>query len=131
MELSTSLRTEDAAEAGVQREAAEILLLCIAPLAPHLAEELWAALESGKGAGSIFREDWPSFDESAIAAEEKEFAVQINGKTRRTFMALPEADKEELIKKAVEVAVTYTEGKDILKHIVVPGRLVNIIVKDK
>jgi len=129
MELSTSLRTEAEAEAGVQREAAEILLLCIAPLAPHVAEELWAALGSGKGGGSIFREDWPSFDESAIAAEEKEFAVQINGKTRRTFMALPEAAKEELLDKARLVAVDYIAGKEVVKEIVVPGRLVNIVVK--
>lgn len=129
MELSTSLRTESRAEAGVQREAAEILLLCIAPMAPHVAEELWAALGSGKGEGSIFREDWPSFDESAIAAEEKEFAVQINGKTRRTFMALPEAGKEELLDKARLVAVEYIAGKEVVKEIVVPGRLVNIVVK--
>ncbi len=129
MELSTSLRAEEKAEAAVQREAAEILLLCMAPMAPHVSEELWAALGKSAGQGSIFREDWPAFDESAIAAEEKEFAVQINGKTRRTFMALPEAPDSELEEKALAVAATYTEGKEIIKMIVVPGRLVNIIIK--
>ncbi|MEE9256176.1 MAG: class I tRNA ligase family protein, partial [bacterium] len=130
MELSTSLRAEEAAETAVQREAAEIILLCIAPMAPHVAEELWDALGAGSGKGSIFRESWPAFDPSAIAAEEKEFAVQVNGKTRRTFMALPDAAKEELIEKAEVATATYTDGKTIVKHIVVPGRLVNIIVKD-
>jgi leucyl-tRNA synthetase len=129
MELSTSLRAEAGAEAGVQREAAGILLLCIAPMAPHMAEELWAALGGGAGRGSIFREDWPAFDEAAIAAEEKEFAVQINGKTRRTFMALPEAGREELLEKARRAAVDYIGGKEVVKEIVVPGRLVNIVVK--
>ncbi len=129
MELSTSLRAEAGAETGVQREAAEILLLCIAPMAPHIAEELWAALGGGSSGGSVFREDWPAFDESAIAAEEKEFAVQVNGKTRRTFMALPEAGKEELLEKARGAAAGYIEGKEVVKEIVVPGRLVNIVVK--
>jgi leucyl-tRNA synthetase len=129
MELSTSLRAEAGAETGVQREAAEILLLCIAPMAPHIAEERWAAVGGGSSGGSVFREDWPAFDESAIAAEEKEFAVQVNGKTRRTFMALPEAGKEELLEKARGAAAGYIEGKEVVKEIVVPGRLVNIVVK--
>jgi len=129
MELSTSLRAAAKAEATVQREAAEILLLCIAPMAPHVAEELWAALGGGSGHGSIFRESWPAFDERAISVEEKEFAVQINGKSRRAFMALPETGKEELLEKARCAAADYIEGKEIVKEIVVPGRLVNIVVK--
>ena len=100
MELATSLRSEADAENAVQREAAEILLRCMAPMAPHVAEELWEALRAGEGEGSIFREAWPEVDEAAIAAEEKEFAVQVNGKTRRTFMALPDAPEEELKEKS-------------------------------
>ena len=90
---------------------------------------VWVMDQGGTPRESIFRESWPEFEPSAIAAEEKEFAVQINGKTRRTFMALPEAEKEELIQKAEEAAASYVDGKTIVKHIVVPGRLVNIIVK--
>ena len=71
----------------------------------------------------------PQVDESAIAAEEKEFAVQVNGKTRRTFMALPDAPEEELKEKAEAVTAGYIADKEIVKHIVVPGRLVNLIVK--
>ena len=127
MELAASLRAEAGAEASVQREAAEILLCCLAPMAPHMAEELWAAL--GAGTGSLFRESWPAVDETAIAAEEKEFAVQVNGKTRRTFTALPEAPAQELIEKAMAATASFIEGKQVVKHIVVPGRLVNIIVK--
>ncbi|MDE0340764.1 MAG: leucine--tRNA ligase [Nitrospinae bacterium] len=129
MELATSLRSEADAENAVQREAAEILLRCMAPMAPHVAEELWEALRADEGEGSIFREAWPEVDEAAIAAEEKEFAVQVNGKTRRTFMALPDAPEEELKEKAEAVTAGYIGDKEIVKHIVVPGRLVNLIVK--
>ncbi|MBI1725282.1 MAG: leucine--tRNA ligase [Candidatus Tectomicrobia bacterium] len=129
MELATSLRNEAGAEPAVQREAAGILLCCLAPMAPHIAEELWAALGAGTGKGSIFRENWPAVDESAIAAEEKEFAVQVNGKTRRTFTALPDAPEAELIEKAELATAPFISGKEIVKRIVVPGRLVNLIVK--
>lgn len=129
MELATSLRAEAGAENAVQREAAEVLLCCMAPMAPHVAEELWAALGAGRGEASLFRESWPLLDEAAIAAEEKEFAVQVNGKTRRTFLALPDAPEEELREKAEAATAAYTDGKEIVRHIVVPGRLVNIIVK--
>ncbi len=129
MELATSLRSEAEADNAVQREAAEILLRCMAPMAPHVAEELWQALGGGEGEVSIFRVAWPQVDESAIAAEEKEFAVQVNGKTRRTFMALPDAPEEELKEKAEAVTAGYIGDKEIVKHIVVPGRLVNLIVK--
>ena len=127
MELATSLRAEAAAESAVQREAAEILLCCMAPMAPHAAEELWAALGAGKT--SLFRVAWREVDEAAIAAEEKEFAVQVNGKTRRAFMALPDTPEDELKEKAEAAAAAYVSGKEIVRHIVVPGRLVNIIVK--
>ncbi len=129
MELATSLRAEARAENAIQREAAEILLCCMAPMAPHVAEELWAALGAGEAGTSLFREEWPRVDEAAIAAEEKEFAVQVNGKTRRTFMALPDAPEDELKEKAEAVTANYVGDKEIVKHIVVPGRLVNIIVK--
>ena len=129
MELATSLRAEDEAENSVQRETAQILLCCMAPMAPHVTEELWQALRGGGGEVSIFQEAWPEVDEAAIAAEEKEFAVQVNGKTRRTFMALPDAPEEELREKAEAVTSSYIGDKEIVKHIVVPGRLVNIIVK--
>ena len=129
MELATSLRAEAGAEDAVQRETAEILLCCMAPMAPHVAEELWQALGGGAGEVSLFREAWPEVDEAAIAAEEKEFAVQVNGKTRRTFMALPDAPEDELKEKAEAVTAGYIGDKQIVKHIVVPGRLVNLIVK--
>jgi len=128
MELATSLRSEAGAEPSVQREAAEILLCSMAPMAPHAAEELWAAL--GAGPGSIFGASWPAVDEGAIRAEEKEFAVQVNGRTRRTFMALPDAGEAELIERAETATATFLKGKTVVKHIVVPGRLVNIIVRD-
>ena len=59
MELATSLRSEAEADNAVQREAAEILLRCMAPMAPHMAEELWQALSGSGGEVSIFRVAWP------------------------------------------------------------------------
>ena len=102
----------------------------MSPMAPHLCEELWSLLDKSHLSKSIFLEKWPIVDQAAISSEEKEFAVQINGKTRRTFEALPDAEDDELIEKAEEVSKAYLDGKEIVKHIVVKGRLVNIIVKD-
>ena len=130
MELCSSIRNNPQAELPVQREAAEILLFCMSPMAPHLCEELWSLLKKSGSAESIFMENWPFVDQTAISSEQKEFAVQINGKTRRTFQALPDAEDTELIEKAEDVSRTYIEGKEIVKHIVVKGRLVNIIVKE-
>ena len=130
MELCSSIRNNPKAELSVQREASEILLFCMSPMAPHLCEELWSLLDKSHLSKSIFLEKWPIVDQAAISSEEKEFAVQINGKTRRTFEALPDAEDDELIEKAEEVSKAYLDGKEIVKHIVVKGRLVNIIVKD-
>ena len=102
MELAAAFRAEAEAEPAVQREAAEILLFCMAPMAPHIAEELWSALgPAGTGKEGIFRESWPDVDDSAIAAEEKEFAVQINGKLRKNFSALPDAGGKSSSKRPV------------------------------
>ena len=127
MELCSSIRNNPQAELPVQREASEILLFCMSPMAPHLCEELWGLLGKSESSQSIFMEKWPVVDESAISSEEKEFAVQINGKTRRTFQALPDEEDDILIEKAEKVSCTYLEGKEIVKHIVVKGRLVNIL----
>ena len=118
MELCSSIRNNPKAELSVQREASEILLFCMSPMAPHLCEELWSLLDKSHLSKSIFLEKWPIVDQRAISSEEKELSP------------LPDAEDDELIKKAEEVSKTYLEGKEIVKHIVVKGRLVNIIVKD-
>ncbi len=100
----------------------------IAPLAPHLAEELW---ERAGFEESVFKSRWPEFDAEAIVAEEIEIAVQVNGKLRGTVLVSPDAD-QEVVEKAANSdprIQVHTKGKEILKKIFVKGRILNIVVK--
>ncbi len=98
-------------------------LKLIAPLAPHLAEELW---EMCGCSGSIFRSSWPSFDESVIAADTVTIVVQVKGKLRGRLEMPADSGEDELRSAALELAGVRPE--DAKKVIVVKGRLVNIVV---
>jgi len=100
----------------------------IAPIAPHLAEELWAHLGNKK---SVFDSKWPEYDEEMIVEDTIELVVQINGKVRAKVEADATIDQEGAIKlaKDLENIQKYLEGKNIVKEIYVPGRLVNIVIK--
>ncbi|MCI5726737.1 MAG: leucine--tRNA ligase [Clostridium sp.] len=100
----------------------------LAPFAPHFSEEEWSYM--GK-ASSVFNEQWPSFDSSALVKDEIEIAIQINGKIKARIN-IPSSYSEDEIKKAAlenETIVANTEGKNIVKVIIIKGRLVNIVVK--
>jgi leucyl-tRNA synthetase len=129
MELQNEMsqaRSEGAAGTPAWREAVEIYLKMLAPIAPHIAEELWERL--GKE-GSIHLQDWPEVDEKAAAAEEITLVVQVNGKLRdRITVPVGIADDEaRRIALASEGASRFLEGKAVRQVIVVPGRLVNIV----
>lgn len=111
----------------VLREACESMLLLIAPLTPHLAEELWERLGHHT---SIFHEVLPEADKEALVRDEIAFVVQVNGKLRGKFTAGPDASRSELERKALDLnrIQPYIQGKTIRKVIVVPGKLVNIVV---
>lgn len=100
----------------------------LAPLAPHLAEELWSRLGHQD---SVFKSAWPEYDEQALLLETVTIAIQISGKLRGTIDVAKDISPAELIKlaKADEKVVKHLEGKQIVKEIVVPGKLVNIVVK--
>jgi leucyl-tRNA synthetase len=100
----------------------------LAPFAPHLAEELWSLL--GHEA-SLAREPWPAFDEAKTRVDVVEIIVQINGKVRSKFVSEPGAGEEAMLAAALadEQVRRHLEGKQILKKIVVPGKLVNLVVK--
>ena len=100
----------------------------IAPLAPHLAEELW---ERAGYSESIFRSAWPTYDPAAIVGDTIEIAVQIKGKLRDTVTVAAEASQTEVEKAAFASPKvhSYTQGKEIIKKIYVPGRLLNIVTK--
>jgi len=102
------------------------LVRALAPFAPHVAEELWARL--GHSA-SISHAPWPAVEERYLVEDAFELVVQVNGKVRGKVSAPKDADKEALEALAVGATGTHLEGMDRVKTIVVPGRLVNFVVK--
>ncbi|WP_157018387.1 leucine--tRNA ligase [Mesorhizobium xinjiangense] len=113
--------------AGAARQAMEFLISMIAPMMPHLAEELWAAID---GEGMAAERAWPAFDPALVIDEEVVLPVQINGKKRGDLTIARDADQG-----AVEAAVLELdfvrkalEGKSPRKVIVVPQRIVNVVV---
>ncbi|MDX1419669.1 MAG: leucine--tRNA ligase, partial [Rubricoccaceae bacterium] len=112
---------------AVPRGVAEPFVLLLAPFAPHLAEELWRRLGHED---SLAFADWPLYDEALLVEDEKEIAVQVNGKVRGTVTVAADAPQDAVLTaaKAVENVQRHLEGKTIRKEIVVPGRLVNLVV---
>jgi len=115
------------------RSAMEKIVLLVAPFAPHIAEELWALLGRGNSdhGDTLAREAWPTYDEEAIREDTIEVPVQIKGKLRAKIQVAADADRETLAAaaKANPRIAELIEGKTIVKEIVVPGRLVNFVVK--
>lgn len=116
------------AEVLAMSEAMETLVLLLAPGAPHSADELWEFM--GKE-GFTYRQDWPVANEELAAEDTVTIAVQVNGKLRDTLEASASATNEELeaAAKASAKIAPHLEGKAIVKVVVIPGRLVNIVVK--
>ena len=100
----------------------------LAPFAPHFSEEIW---EMFGNEGSVFDESWPVFDEKALVKDEVEIAIQINGKIKERIMIPSDANDEEIkaLSLATSVIQKETDGKTVVKVIVIKGRLVNIVVK--
>ena len=100
----------------------------LAPMVPHVAEELWQLL--GHDA-TLSYEQWPTYDESKLVDDEVEVAVQVAGKVRAKIIVAKDASKEEIEKVALadDKVQEYMAGKDLVKIIVIPGKLVNIVVK--
>jgi leucyl-tRNA synthetase len=114
-------------------EAVRLLLVMLAPEAPHIAEELWSRrlAAAGEDWRSIHAESWPAFDESLVAAQMIELPVQINGKLRDRVQVAPDLPQEELeaIVMAQPKVIANLEGKQVVKVIHVGGRLVNIVAR--
>ncbi|WP_080792075.1 leucine--tRNA ligase [Corynebacterium pacaense] len=104
------------------------LLVMVSPIAPHIAEELWKRLGNGD---TITYEPFPTFDEKWLRDDEIELPVQINGKVRSRITVAADASQEEIIDAALAdgKVIANTEGRNIVKKIVVPGRMVNLVVK--
>lgn len=131
MELMNELSKfdDDSAQGrAVMQEALEILVCMLSPMAPHMAQSLWDSL--GKS-GLVLDVSWPQVDESALVKSEIELMVQVNGKLRGKIEVAADADKEAILSaaKAEAAVLKFIESKEMVKEIVVPGRLVNLVVK--
>ncbi|MCI7060594.1 MAG: leucine--tRNA ligase [Lachnospiraceae bacterium] len=102
------------------------LITLLNPVAPHITEELWQIIG---GEGRVYQNTWPEYDETKTVEANVEIAVQVNGKTRATLMIGKDDAKEEVLSKAKETIADKLEGKNIIKEIYVPGRIVNIVAK--
>jgi leucyl-tRNA synthetase len=112
-------------------EALTALVLMLTPFAPHVAEELYANLTGSEAGILASGARFPAFSEELAKADEIEIPVQVNGKLRSRILAPPDAANDELQTMAFgdEKIAELVAGKDVIKVIVVPGRLVNIVVK--
>jgi leucyl-tRNA synthetase len=113
---------------GGDKDFAAACVKLMSPFAPHLAEELWELLGYEE---SIFRSEWPKWDEGAIKDVNVEVVVQVNGKVRGHLAVAAGLPKEELEKLALDLEKIKSEvsGREIIKVIVVPDKIVNIAVK--
>ena len=121
-------REAGAAGSAEWNEATEIYLKMLAPVAPHIAEELWTNYLHKPY--SIHQQSWPKVDEDAAKEDMIEIPVQVNGKVRDRVLVSAEADEEEIKSTALasEVVQKYMEGKDPKKVIVAQKRLVSVVV---
>ena len=110
------------------REYAEGFIKLLNPLCPHVTEELWKVLGHNN---TIAYEKWPTYDDSKIVDETYEMVVQVNSKVRGKINVSTDTSDEEMKKLAKEIdnVKTFMEGKEVVKEIVVPKKLVNIVVK--
>jgi len=131
MELVNGLyqyREQEEQNKALLDEAFAKLILLLAPFAPHICEELWEAMGHKDG---VYKQLWPGYKEEYLVADEIEIVLQINGKIRDRIMVPAKADRQQIEETAlasdkVKAAIA---GKEVVKVIAVPGKLVNIVVK--
>jgi leucyl-tRNA synthetase len=128
MELLNVMDDLNPEESKVFSLCVEKLAQILAPFAPHISEEIWSKLGHKQ---SIFKSEWPTFDEEAIIEEEVTIVVQVNGKLR-AIINLPVNTGEDQVKKialANEKVKNFTNSKKIVKTIFIPNKLVNVVVR--
>ena len=110
------------------KEYAEGLIKMMSCITPHVGEEIWSIFGHNE---TIAFEPWPSYDESQLVEDTVEVVVQVNGKLRAKLSVAVDADKDSVIAQALadEKVKEFTDGKNIIKQIYVPNKLVNIVAK--
>ena len=133
MELTNEIyRLEDSlsadADAAALAEGLDALVLLLSPFAPHACEQMWLDLGHPK---SLVDEPWPAVDEAALRETSLEVAVQVNGKLRARVMVKAGASEDAHRQIALDDAAVkpHVFGRTIVKSIIVPGRLINLVVK--
>jgi leucyl-tRNA synthetase len=112
----------------VAEEAMQNLLKVLAPFTPHIAAELW---QQAGFDGDVHQQEWPHVDETALQVDEIELPIQVNGKVRDRITVPVEMDQDKLRELALERphVKAFVEGKQVVKFIVVPKKIINIVVK--
>ncbi|NVM89959.1 leucyl-tRNA synthetase [Variovorax sp. SG517] len=119
-----------AGDAAAVREGFGILLRCLYPATPHIAQQLWNELGYDKDLGGLLDAPWPTVDVGALVQDEIELMLQVNGKLRGKLSVPAGASKDEIEKLALacDDFVAFAEGAPAKRVIVVPGRLVNVVI---
>ncbi|MCY1203051.1 Leucine--tRNA ligase [compost metagenome] len=119
-----------AGDAAAAREGFGILLRCLYPATPHIAHQLWQQLGYDKASGDLLDAPWPVVDVAALAQDEVELMLQVNGKLRGKLLVPAGASKDEIERLALacDDFVNFAEGAPAKRVIVVPGRLVNVVI---
>jgi len=121
-------RNSEEIDKALLKEAAEKILLMMAPFAPFITEELWEKLDKEK---SIHLMKWPEYDSSALVRDEIPIVIQVNGKVRDKFFVDPDISEDDL-KTAVlnqDKIKSYLQDSELIKTIVIPKKLVNLVIK--
>jgi leucyl-tRNA synthetase len=131
MEMTNVLqrvRDGGTADRGAWSEAIEMLALMMAPVCPHIAEELW---ERGGHAYSVHQQDWPAADPELVRRETVEIPVQVDGRVRERMEAAAEAPEAEVVAAAAALPriAELMAGREVARVVYVPGRLLNIVLR--
>jgi len=126
MEYTNKLNQYTRDHDGVDEGTLEDLIRLLAPFVPHISEELWAMIGHTE---SVFTAGWPVYDLEKMKEDRLKMPVQVNGKVRATIEVDVEASKEDILVIARESIASKIEGKIVIKEIVVPKKIVNIVVK--
>ena len=131
MELINALaKFKDGSAQGraVMQESLQAIVLLLSPIVPHITHELWDVLGENS---SLIDHAWPKVDESALVKDSLQIIVQVNGKLRSRIEVPASASKDEIEAAATndENVKRFTDDKQVVKVIVVPGKLVNIVVR--
>ncbi len=112
---------------ALDADVAQVIVKLMAPIAPHWADELWTTVLGQEG--SVHDAPWPTWDPEQAKDNEVELAVQLSGKVKARITVAADAPQPEVLAAAKAAVADALEGKTIVKEIVVPGRLVNIVAK--